>query len=91
MYFLATTDGSETTAKSASTVNAYIDGNVIIVTTGDVNVGAELEGTVTSRAQAPDTVVTAASLGVVKVYAVFKDDKVSAYIAQQCRGDRGCS
>ena len=71
---------NSTRAESASKVNAYIDG-VTIDTTGDVSVGAELQGKVTSRAQAPDTAVTAVSLGVVEVYAVLVDDIVKAYIA----------
>lgn len=72
---------NSTRAESASKVNAYIAGNVTIDTTGDVSVGAELQDRVTSRAQAQDTSVTLFSVGVVEVYAVLVDDRVSAYIA----------
>jgi hypothetical protein len=34
----------QTTAESASTVEAYIEGNMTIITTGDVSVGVILEG-----------------------------------------------
>jgi len=78
---LATGDGNLTTAESASTVNAYIEGNVTVVTDGDVNVGAELGGAVTSRAQAPDANITLLSIGVVKVIADFAQDSVNARIA----------
>jgi hypothetical protein len=78
---LATVDVNATTADSLSAVNAFIEGNVTVVTEGDVNVGAELGDTVTSRSQAPDASVTLLSIGVVKVIASFTQDTVSARIA----------